>query len=100
MTENKTVLTRVIAVALVSFGIFLGVSWGSAKFCIGDQIFHAVGLPVWSNGTSGAHYPAILGSVFLLAGIGTFNFTLQEKSRRLIGTVVLLVVLVLSFVFV
>jgi len=97
---NKKVLTRVIAVALIACGVVLGVNWGSAKFCIGDQIFHAFGLPVWSKGTSGAHYPAILGSVFLLAGIGTFNFTLQENCRRLIGTVVLLAVLVLSFVFV
>lgn len=79
MTENKKTFTRVIAVALIAFGVVLGVNWGSAKFCIGDHIFSALGLPVWSKGTSRAHYPAILGSVFLLAGISMFNFTLQKK---------------------
>ena len=70
MSREKRRINRIVAVLLIALGLVLGVTWNRTKFCIGDNIFIALGLPTWSNGTSGTHYPAIIGSVFILIGIG------------------------------
>ena len=99
MRENKKLVNGIIAVALIAFGLVLGVNWGSAKVCFGDRIFLALGLPAWSKGTSGTHYPAIVGSCFILVGIGVFNSALQEKTRAWIRTIGVLLVVVVYFLF-
>ena len=75
MSREKRRINRIVAVLLIALGLVLGVTWNRTKFCIGDNIFIALGLPTWSNGTSGTHYPAIIGSVFILIGIGVLNTT-------------------------
>lgn len=82
----------IIAAALIGIGLALGVTWTPDKFCLGDRLFLALGLPAWSNGTTGAHYPAIAGSIFLLTGIGFANSTLPEKIRKWVGGAILLVI--------
>ena len=87
----------IIAAALIGIGLALGVTWTPDKFCLGDRLFLALGLPAWSNGTTGAHYPAIVGSIFLLIGIGFANSTLPEKIRRWISAAILLLIAVCYF---
>ena len=94
MSKRNAWVCRGIALLLFAVGVVLGVTWNKTGFCVGDRLFDACGLPAWSEGTSGTHYPAIVGTVFLLIGIGLFNFTLEQKARRWIWTaVVILLVL-------
>ena len=98
MNKEKKLTTRIIAILMIASGVVLGVTWNSAKFCIGDNIFNALGLPAWSNGTNGAHYPAILGSVLILAGIGLLNNTLQKKARQWVWAIVILFLIALNII--
>ena len=97
MSGNKKLVNGIIAVALIALGLVLGVNWGSARICLGDRIFLALGLSAWSNGTSGTHYPAIIGSCFILVGIGVFNSALQEKMRTWIRTIGVLLLVAVYF---
>ena len=94
---KRTFRKWIIAAALIGIGLALGVTWTPDKFCLGDRLFLALGLPAWSNGTTGAHYPAIVGSIFLLIGIGFANSTLPEKIRRWISAAILLLIAVCYF---
>ena len=87
----------IAAVALIVIGLAMGVTWPPAKFCLGDQLFLSLGLPAWSNGTTGMHYPAITGSMLLLIGIGFANSTLPEKLRRWVSGAILLLIAVWYF---
>ena len=42
--------SRITAVVLILIGLALGVTWNKASFCIGDNLFAALGLPAWSKG--------------------------------------------------
>ena len=79
MSKRKNLTNRLIAVLLIVLGLILGGTWNSAKYCIGDKIFIALGISPRSNGSSGTHYPAIIGSFVILAGISILNLTLQKK---------------------
>ncbi len=63
----------------------------------GDRIFSALGLPVWSQGTTGTHYPGLAGLAAAMAGIAVVNTTLGEKVRIRVWTIVV-VILVLDMV--
>ena len=82
MSKQQIITHRIIAVLLIVLGLVLGVTWTKTGFCIGDNIFTALGLPAWSKGTSGTHYPAIIGSIGILIGIGALNCTLQKKTCK------------------
>ena len=97
MTKRSIFRKWLTAVALIVIGLAMGVTWTSSKFCLGDQLFLSLGLPAWSNGTTGVHYPAIVGSVFLLIGIGFANSSLPEKIRRWISGALLLLIAVWHF---
>ena len=81
MSKSKKLTNRIMAVLLIVLGLILGGTWNSAKYCIGDKIFIALSISPWSNGSSGTHYPAIIGSFVILAGISILNLTLQKKTR-------------------
>ena len=89
MSKEKKLKIRIIAVFLIALGVVLGATWNRTRFCIGDTLFRALSLPAWSNGTTGTHYPAIVGSVFIIGGISAINYTLQKKERILVWTIVL-----------
>ena len=95
MSKGNKWICRGIALLLFAVGVVLGVTWNKTGFCFGDRLFAACGLPSWSEGTTGTHYPAIVGTVLMLFGIGLFNLTLEQKTRRWIWTVV--VVLLVLF---
>lgn len=99
MSKEKKLTTRLIAILLIVLGIVLGVTWNSAKFCIGDNLFNALGLPAWSNGINGAHYPAIIGAVIMLVGISLLNYTFQKKERLWVWPIVILVLAAIKIIF-
>ena len=99
MSKRKNLTNRLIAVLLIVLGLILGGTWNSAKYCIGDKIFIALGISPWSNGSSGTHYPAIIGSFVILAGISILNLTLQKKARFWIWAAVILSLILFNLFF-
>ena len=98
MSKSKKLKRRIIAILLMVLGLVLGVTWNHAGYCVGDELFVALGLSPWSNGTGGTHYPAVIGTFMILAGMGILNGTLQKKTRFWIWTGVVLVLVLLNFV--
>ena len=99
MSQQKKAIKRIVAVLMIILGLILGVTWNKASFCIGDNLFAVFGLPAWSNGTTGMHYPAVIGSVILLIGISLLNYTLQTKARRLLWGIVILLLIAFNLLF-
>ena len=99
MCKNKKLVLRIIAVSLIALGLVLGVTWNSARYCIGDELFVALGISPWSNGSSGTHYPAVIGSFVILVGISMLNLTLNKKTRLWIWTTVILSLIVYNLIF-
>lgn len=60
---------RIAGILLILAGICLAATWPNSEICFGDILFSALKLPIWSGGTTGAHYPAVLGAVLILAGV-------------------------------
>ena len=56
--DRKVWIRRGISLLLAIFCLAFGITWDN-RFCLGDVILNAVGLPAWSQGTTGLHYPAI-----------------------------------------
>ena len=98
MSPKQKVTKRIIAVLLIILGLVLGVTYKDG-LCVGDNLFTTLGLPAWSNGTTGTHYPAVVGSVIILIGIGLLNYTLQTKARRLLWGIVILLLIAFNLLF-
>ena len=98
MSPKQKVTKRIVAVLLIILGLVLGVTYKDG-LCVGDNLFTALGLPAWSNGTTGTHYPAVVGSVIILIGIGLLNYTLQTKARRLLWGIVILLLIAFNLLF-
>lgn len=93
--ENK-LTTRIFAVAIITFGIIFGSTWNSIGFCLGEYIFSTVGIPVWSGGTNGVHYPGMLGLFFVFVGAGILNTTLSLKIRKWVWKIVIALFVVIN----
>ena len=99
MSKKHIIVSRIVAVLLIALGLVLGVTWNRERFCIGDGLFSLLGLSAWSKGTSGVHYPAVIGSVIILVGIGLLNYTLGKKTRCWLWTAVVVALAVLAAIF-
>lgn len=100
MNKNKQLTSRIVAILIIAFGILFGGTWNSTKFCLGDAIFYALGIPAWSNGANGTHYPAIVGTVVILIGICVLNSTLQKKTRLLTWAVAIVIIIIINLLFI
>ena len=67
--EKRMWIRRILGILLIVGGFLFGASRGPAGVCPGDRIFSALGLPVWSQGTTGTHYPGLAGLAAAMAGI-------------------------------
>ena len=99
MCKSKKLVFRIVAVSLIALGLVLGVTWNSARYCMGDELFVALGILPWSNGSSGTHYPAVIGSFVILVGISMLNLTLNKKTRLWIWITVILSLIVYNLIF-
>lgn len=99
MSKSKKIINRIIAVLLIVLGLVLGATWNHANYCMGDEIFIALGISPWSNGSSGTHYPGVIGSFLILAGISIMNLTLQKKARLWVWIAVVLLLNLFIFAF-
>lgn len=96
MSRENKLTTRIFAVAIMVLGIVFGCTWNSTGFCIGDNIFSAVGFPLWSGGTNGVHYPGMLGLFFVFVGAGILNTTLSLKIRKWVWKIVIALFVVIN----
>ena len=94
--DRKIWIKRVICLPLAAFFLAFGITWDN-RFCLGDVILGAVGLPAWSRGTAGLHYPAIFAligtPVFFYLFASTTKNTKKTMSNLLVGTVALMWIL-------
>lgn len=98
--DMKILSIRIVSVFLACFAIIFGGSWNRTGFCFGDSIFTSLGLPIWSNGISGTHYPAVIGIVLLFLSFFLFACTTEHKARtlRLIFVCFFLLLVFLNFI--
>ena len=96
MRIGKKAVNRIIAVVLIILGLIMGVTRNDTKHCIGGDIFIALGLSPWSNGTDGTHYPAVMGIFSILIGIGVLNATMEKKGRLWFWAAVVLLLIVIN----
>ncbi len=97
MNTNKQLTKKISGAVLIILGTVFGGTWKSKAFCLGDHVFSALGIPVWSNGTKGTHYPGIVSLFVILIGIGILNTTLSKKERLWIWGGTILIILIISF---
>ena len=94
--DRKIWIKRVIYLLLAAFFLAFGITWDN-RFCLGDVILGAVGLPAWSEGTQGLHYPAIpalIGTpLFFYLFAATTKDPKKTMSNLLVGTVALMWIL-------
>lgn len=94
--NRKIWVKRGIYLPLAVFCLTFGITWKN-QFCLGDVLLNAVGLPAWSQGTTGLHYPAIPAIAGTLLFFYLFASTTREPkktmSNLLVGTVGLMWIL-------
>ena len=93
----KRMIKVFLAIAAIAFGIVFGANWGINRYCFGDDVFSLLGIPPWSGGTTGTHYPAIIGSIFIIAGICVINSALNKKARFRVWSIVIVLLVALNF---
>ena len=102
--KGTRIALRCLAVVLFLLAFLFGATLGD--YCLGDQVFQALGWPAWSRGTQGWHYPAIIALVVLLVSFLLIAFTTQKPLQTLrylllglllVGGVLLFFSLILPF---
>ena len=51
------------------------------KVSYGDQMFQSLGLPVWSQGTEGWHYPVLVGMGAALGAMILYAVTTRDRLK-------------------
>jgi len=98
MDRKKNWITRIASIILMVLGWFFGGTVYNSRYCFGDNVFSVIGIPAWSNGTTGTHYPAIVGIIIILVGVGLINSTLKKRARIWVWTIAILILIALNFV--
>ena len=90
--EKKTLTVRCVSLLGAAFFVIFGSNIGQNRFCLGDWIFGLLGIPAWSKGTQGLHYPGIIGIIAAALLFYVFASTTRNKSKTManliLGTVV------------
>ena len=94
---KQNIKKRILAVVLLVIGLMLAVTWwdsDATKFPvgIGNSIFRALGLPVWSKEDAGypigTHYPTVLGGAFMWGGLVVLQSIMSKKQNRWMAMIV------------
>ena len=95
--EKKTLAVRCASLLGAAFFSIFGSNIGQRRFCLGDRIFDLLGIPAWSRGTQGLHYPAIIALIGTPFFFWLFASTTRDRKKTmgnlLVGTVALMWVL-------
>ena len=79
--EKKILVRRIVSLALAVFFLFFGANLGAQRFCLGDWILTSLGLPAWSQGTQGLHYPGILALIGIVVSVSFFSATTKNPGK-------------------
>jgi len=89
---KKTLAVRCASLLGAAFFVIFGSNIGQRRFCLGDRIFDLLGIPVWSKGTQGLHYPGIIGIIAAALLFYAFASTTHDKRKTManliLGTVI------------
>ena len=94
---ERKVKKRMVAAVLIVIGLLLAITWwegDATKFPVGvgNSIFRALGLPIWSKEATGypigTHYPTVLGGVFMWGGLVVLQSTMSKKQNRRMAIIV------------
>ena len=88
LSWKKRIIRCILAAVLLLAG------WGFSL--VGEQLFGALGLPVWSEGDRGWNYVGVSAFVIFAVGVSVFNSTLSEKVRYWIWAAVVVITFVLT----
>jgi len=92
--EKKTWIQRAASLAAALFFLLFGANLGAERFCLGDRILAGLGLPAWSKGTQGIHYPGILALIGIVVSFCFFSVTTKDPKKTtawlILGSIVLL----------
>ena len=90
--EKKVLGQRIVSLAGALLFLLFGANLGEGQFCLGDRILTMLGLPAWSRGTQGLHYPGIIAVVGLMLSFSFFSATTKNPGKTtawlILGTVV------------
>ena len=74
-------MQRIASLAGALFFLLFGANLGAGRFCLGDQILTGLGLPAWSKGTQGLHYPGIIALVGIVLCFYSFSATTKDPKK-------------------
>lgn len=94
--EKKTTVRRVTSLTGALLFLAFGANLGPDRFCLGDWILNSLGLPAWSKGTQGLHYPGIVAVIAVPVCFYLFAATTREPKKTM-GKLILGTVLGLYF---
>lgn len=93
MDEKRSRKSKIAGMLLILLGYFLGGNAPKTGYCYGDKVFEFLGLPAWSDGTTGTHYPGIIGIFMIIVGIGLISP--RKRNLRIVMWIAVLLVLLL-----
>lgn len=93
MDEKRNWQSKIAGIFLILLGYFLGGNAPKTGYCYGDRIFEFLGLPAWSEGTTGTHYPGIIGIFIIIVGIGLISP--RKKNMRIVMWIAVILLLLL-----
>ncbi|MDY0407076.1 hypothetical protein P5G51_018615 [Virgibacillus sp. 179-BFC.A HS] len=83
--KRKKIGTGSVSFILIVLGLLWAFSF--ANFSIGDEILKSIGLPAWSNGSTGIHYSVFYALLFFIPAfvisIRRPNHFLSKTSRNI-----------------
>lgn len=98
--NRNTLIQRIVYLLLAALSLAFGITWPN-RFCLGDEILGALGLPAWSKGAQGLHYPAIPSLIGTTVFFYLFSATTKNPKKAMgklfVGTIVLMYILSLLF---
>ena len=95
--QRKQLAKRIGSMACAVFFLLFGADLGPSRFCLGDLILTGMGLPAWSKGTQGLHYPGIIAVIGLTESFCFFSATTKDPKKTMacliLGSIVLVSIL-------
>ena len=79
--EKKIRVQRIVALASTLVFVLFGANLGEQRFCLGDWILTSLGLPAWSQGTQGLHYPGIFALMGIVVSFYFFSTTTKNPGK-------------------
>lgn len=80
-SKRKIWIQRMVSLLCAAGFLLFGSSLGDSRFCLGDRMFALLGIPAWSKGTQGLHYPGIIALVGVMGSFCFFSRTAKDPKK-------------------